>query len=163
MTKRPELNKLSFKNPIHLAAIGFGAGLIYPAPGTWGTLAGWLIGVAILSVFNSVSLLILAVIAFAIGAKICGQTALDIGVHDHGSIVWDEIAAIWLVLACLPESTALWYIISFMLFRFFDILKPYPIKAFDRALHSGFGIMIDDTLAALFSLIVIYITHSIFF
>ncbi|MBE2896522.1 phosphatidylglycerophosphatase A [Pasteurellaceae bacterium HPA106] len=157
MNKRPELQKLNVKNPIHFAAVGFGSGLIYPAPGTWGTLAGWLIGLGVLSLLGNIALWIFALIAFAIGAKICGQTAQDLGVHDHGSIVWDEIAAIWLVLACLPAPTALWCIAGFVLFRFFDILKPYPIKILDRKLHTGFGIMIDDTLAAVFSLIVLYL------
>ncbi|MBE2898216.1 phosphatidylglycerophosphatase A [Pasteurellaceae bacterium 20609_3] len=159
MNKRPELQKLNFKNPIHVAAIGFGSGLIYPAPGTWGTLAGWLIGLGVIATLGTTALLVLAIIASLIGPKICGQTAQDIGVHDHGSIVWDEIAAIWLVLACLPAQTALWALGGFVAFRVFDITKPYPIKALDRKLHTGFGIMIDDTLAAVFSLVVLYLIY----
>ena len=77
------------------------------------------------------------------------------GIHDHGSIVWDEFVGVWICLLFVPEINWHWGFIAFAVFRFFDILKPYPIKFFDKKLESGFGIMIDDVLAAIYAVIVI--------
>ena len=85
------------------------------------------------------------------------KTADDMGVHDHGSIVWDEFVGVFIVLAAIPTLSLPWIVIAFVLFRFFDILKPYPIRYFDQKLESGFGIMVDDVLAAIYAVIVIVI------
>ena len=83
------------------------------------------------------------------------------GVHDHGSIVWDEFVGVFIVLASIPTLSLLWIAIAFILFRFFDILKPYPIRYFDQKLESGFGIMVDDVLAAVYAVIVIAILRIV--
>ena len=98
---------------------------------------------------------------FALGCYLCQKTADDMGVHDHGSIVWDEFVGVFIVLAAIPSSSLPWIVIAFVLFRFFDILKPYPIRYFDQKLESGFGIMVDDVLAAIYAVIVIAILRII--
>ncbi|KAE9526357.1 phosphatidylglycerophosphatase A [Testudinibacter aquarius] len=149
--KRSALNKLNIRNPVHFLALGFGSGLLSPAPGTWGTLAGWLLGIGLLQFVSPCFLLLLAAPGFVLGIYLCEKTAHDMGVHDHGAIVWDEIIAIWLVLAFAPQQNWLWYCLAFVLFRFFDIVKPYPIKYFDKNVENGLGIMLDDLLAAIYT------------
>ncbi|MDH2999984.1 phosphatidylglycerophosphatase [Chelonobacter oris] len=150
--KQSALTNVSLRNPVHFLALGFGSGLISPAPGTWGTLAGLLTGILWLQIFSPFTLLLLAIVGFVVGIYLCGKTALDMGVHDHGSIVWDEIVAIWLVLVFIPEANWVWYLIAFGLFRVFDIVKPYPIRYFDTNIDNGFGIMLDDFLAAIYTI-----------
>lgn len=99
--------------------------------------------------------LVCTLVAFLLGIYLCGKTAEDMQVHDHGSIVWDEIVAIWLVLSALPDYSWAWYLAAFVLFRLFDILKPMPIRYFDRKLKTGFGIMFDDLLAAVYAILVL--------
>lgn len=149
------LDKIKLTNPIHFFALGLGSGLIRPAPGTWGSLAGLLIGIGLLQIFTINSFLILTALSFVLGCYLCQKTADDMGVHDHGSIVWDEFVGVWIVLLAIPELSWFWAIVAFVIFRFFDILKPYPIRYFDEKLESGFGIMIDDVLAAIYGIVVI--------
>ncbi|TDQ57418.1 phosphatidylglycerophosphatase [Mesocricetibacter intestinalis] len=151
------LRRLSLRNPVHFLALGLGSGLISPAPGTWGSLAGLVIGALLLSCLGQNLFLILTALCFVLGCYLCQKTADDMGVHDHGAIVWDEFVGIFLVLSALPELSPLWLALGFILFRLFDITKPYPIRYFDRKLRSGFGIMIDDLLAACFSIVPIVI------
>lgn len=144
------LKELS-RNPVHLLAFGFGSGLLKPAPGTWGTLAGLLLYYP-LARLPAPLLAVFLVVAFVGGCGLCGRTSRDLGVHDFGGIVWDEMVAIWLLLAYYPSFTAqpgwLRALLAFLSFRLFDIWKPWPIKFFDRRLETGFGIMFDDLLAA---------------
>ncbi|MGR3808456.1 phosphatidylglycerophosphatase [Pasteurella testudinis DSM 23072] len=147
------LTKVNMCDPVHFLALGFGSGLISPAPGTWGTLAGWLIGIGLLQFIAPLTLVVVAISAFVLGIYLCEKTAKDMGVHDHGAIVWDEIAAIWLVLAFIPQQNWLWYCLAFVVFRLFDIFKPYPINYFDENVKSGFGIMLDDLLAAIYTIL----------
>ena len=146
MTENNPLKKISLLNPIHLLAVGFGSGLIHPAPGTWGSLAGTILGVILLSLLSIKTFLIF----------ICQKTTADMGVHDHGSIVWDEFVGVFIVLAAIPSLSWQWILAAFALFRFFDILKPFPIRYFDEKLESGFGIMVDDVLAAIYAVIVVF-------
>ena len=149
------------KNPVHLLAFGFGSGLLRPAPGTWGTLAGLLLFIP-LNLLPDLLLLPLFVLAFVAGIWICGRTGRDLGVHDYGGIVWDEMVAIWLMLWLLPADLRRVaglggaYALAFVLFRIFDIWKPQPIRFFDRKLRNGLGVMLDDLLAALYGLALIY-------
>ena len=145
-------------HPIHFLALGFGSGLLKPAPGTWGTVAGipLLILFAQLFGFASLSYLLVCVIGFLIGIYICGKTARDVGVHDHSSIVWDEVIGLFIAMLWLPLSVKT-LLLAFILFRFFDILKPWPISYLDKHVHGGFGIMIDDVLAGLMACAVIHL------
>lgn len=154
--------KINLKNPVHFLAIGFGSGLLKPAPGTWGTLAGLMLSILLWNITQSnLFFIFLAVISFIFGCYLCQKTSNDLGVHDDGRIVWDEIVAIFLMFAFLPEYNLFTYILTFISFRVFDILKPYPIRYFDEKLESGLGIMVDDILAAIFALISLYIIYWI--
>lgn len=145
------MKKLSLKNPIHFLALGFGSGLAAKAPGTFGTLAAiplfLLLAPLSLPVYLAVTLL-----SVIVGIYICDKAAKDMQVHDHGAIVWDEVAGLLITLIAVPAGWQ-WIVIGFVLFRFFDILKPWPIKWLDAKVHGGFGIMIDDVLAGIFALI----------
>ena len=158
-TSENPLKRLSLTNPVHLLALGFGSGLIHPAPGTWGSLAGTFIGMVLLMLLGMKSFLILTVLCFVLGCYLCQKTANDMGVHDHGSIVWDEFVGMFIVLAAVPNLSWQWVLTVFVLFRFFDILKPFPIRYFDEKLESGFGIMLDDLLAAVYALFVVFIVR----
>jgi phosphatidylglycerophosphatase A len=91
-------------------------------------------------------------LAFCLGIYLCGETARRLGVHDHGGIVWDEFVGLWLVLLLIPAGL-FWWLAGFFLFRLFDIVKPWPIGWLDQRLGGGFGIMLDDVLAALYALL----------
>lgn len=135
-----------------ILAFGFGSGLVRPAPGTWGTLLGWLIWVFVLG-HASVAVQACAIgIGFALGCVACQRTGNDLNAPDHGGMVWDEIIAIWLVLWLTPATWPM-QAVAFVLFRFFDILKPPPVRWADRRFKNGFGVMFDDLVAALYSLL----------
>lgn len=142
-------------HPAHFIALGFGSGLAPKAPGTFGTLAAlplfWLLVQAGL---DRTALLLIIAAGFALGIWACTVTGKNLGIPDHGSIVWDEIVAMWLVLAFTPANWLGW-LAAFGLFRFFDILKPWPIRFFDVRLKNGFGVMFDDLLAAAYALLLI--------
>lgn len=149
--------KPNLKNPIHFLALGFGSGLIKPAPGTWGTLAGLLLSIVLWQLTHStVFFIALTLVSFVVGIYLCSKTAEDLQVHDDGRIVWDEIIAIFLMFGFLPAYDWLGYSLAFITFRFFDILKPFPIRYFDEKLENGLGIMLDDIFAALFALATMY-------
>jgi phosphatidylglycerophosphatase A len=137
------------RDPVHWVAFGFGSGLLPKAPGTWGSLLAvglfWLVPPLPLLV----QLTVLA-LAFAAGCVICGISARRLGVHDHGGIVFDEIVAMLLVLCVTPRGAA-WTLAAFLLFRFFDVLKPWPIREADHRIPGGLGIMLDDVLAAVYA------------
>ena len=149
------------KNPVHLLATGFGSGLAPRAPGTFGTLAAipfWLA----LQMLSAPWYWAVVVAAFALGVWVCGRTARDLGVHDHGALVWDEFVGLWLTLAGSPP-TVVWIVIGFAIFRLLDIWKPWPIRWCDRRVHGGFGVMLDDALAGVIALILIkMLQHWVF-
>ena len=144
-----------------LIAQGFGSGRLKPAPGTWGSFAGWLaFHLAGFSTWGVWSLAVCAG-AFALGVWACGRAGRELGVADPGSFVWDEIAAIWLVLTFVPNQfwSQCWAV---LLFRFFDIVKPQPIRYFDAKWKGGFGVMWDDLVAAGYTLLVLALWQRLF-
>lgn len=143
----------AFRHPVHFLAIGLGSGAAPKAPGTFGTLAAIPLYVLLAQASVPVYLLLL-VVAFAIGVYLCGKTAADWGEHDHGAIVWDEFVGFWITMIAVP-LTWYWVLTGFLLFRLFDIWKPWPIKVLDQQVHGGLGIMIDDVVAGLYALLVI--------
>ncbi|MFT7412904.1 MAG: phosphatidylglycerophosphatase A [Paraglaciecola sp.] len=148
-------SRVSLLNPVHFLAFGFGSGLAAKMPGTLGTLAALPL-VVLLSHFSSFSVyLTVTILVCVLGVWICGKTAQDMGVHDDSSIVWDEVAGMLITMLAVPLS---WQtvLVGFMLFRFFDILKPWPISYLDKHVHGGFGIMIDDVLAGLFAMVILH-------
>ncbi|WP_445397002.1 phosphatidylglycerophosphatase A family protein [Zobellella sp. An-6] len=148
--RKPELAALKLSNPLHLLALGFGSGLSPVMPGTMGTLAAIPLYLLVqgLPLWAYLGLLALGFVA---GIKICEAATTAIGRHDHGAIVWDEIIGFGITMIAAPAG-ALWILAGFVLFRFFDIVKPWPIRWFDRRVHGGVGIMLDDVIAGLFAL-----------
>jgi phosphatidylglycerophosphatase A len=140
-------------NPIHLLAFGFGSGAAPKAPGTWGTLAAVLIYWP-LSQLSPEHYLLMLLVTSVMGIYICGQTARDLGVHDHGSIVWDEFVGFWITMFAAPVGWV-WVMVGFVLFRFFDIIKPWPISWIDKKITGGFGIMLDDVIAGVMAAVVL--------
>ena len=145
----PSLARTVFTDPVHILAFGFGTGLAPLAPGTIGSLVGVLIAWLMLNV-GFVAQIALAVALVGAGVWICGESARRLGIHDHGGIVWDELAAMYIVLIFSPKSLSAW-ILAFGLFRAFDIVKPWPIRDLDHRLQGGAGIMLDDLVAALYA------------
>ena len=143
------------KNPIHFLALGFGSGLMPKAPGTFGTLAAIPVYIILSQLDLWLFISITAVISI-LGILICDYTSKALGVHDHSGIVIDEIAGYLITMIAIPFNWK-WMLIGFILFRFFDILKPWPISWLDKQVKGGFGIMIDDILAGLFSLICLHL------
>ena len=147
------------RHPARSLALGFGSGLIRPAPGTWGTLLGWLVWVFLLENLAPHWQGGLILLGLGLGSWACQITGRHLGASDHGAMVIDEIIAIWLVLWLTPNTWAAqaW---AFFLFRLFDIVKPAPIQFFDQQLKHGFGVMFDDLLAAFYTLLVLAIYFS---
>lgn len=140
-------------HPWHFFSLGFGSGLAPFAPGTFGTVAA--IPLYLLCLNLSLQMYIgLIVIAFAIGVYWCDFTSKALGVHDHSGIVWDEIVGFFITMIAVPP-TVLNIVIGFLLFRLFDIWKPWPISVLDKQVHGGLGIMVDDILAGVFSLAIL--------
>jgi phosphatidylglycerophosphatase A len=147
--------RFMLSHPLHLISLGFGSGLSPIAPGTVGTLFAW----ASFAVFNQYLTVlewgILIAVGFVAGISITGFTATKLGIDDPSPVVWDEIVAFWLVLLMVTPVTFNGQLWAFVVFRFFDMVKPPPIRYFDRRLKGGFGIMFDDLVAAFFTLLVI--------
>jgi phosphatidylglycerophosphatase A len=146
-----ETRRVALRTPAGLFAFGFGSGLARFAPGTMGTLAavpfalllkqlpGFAYGAALAALFLA-------------GVWFCGAASRALGRHDPGGIVWDEMVGYWLTVALLPPAWG-WWLAAFVLFRVFDILKPWPIRQAERSFGGGWGIMLDDVLAALYALL----------
>lgn len=151
--KASELPRPDLRNPLHLLAFGFGSGTAPYAPGTFGTLAA--VPLLLLLSLLPLSLYLAAVVlCFALGIYLCEQTSRDLGVHDHGGIVWDEFVGLFVTFIAVPIG---WQslLLGFVLFRLFDILKPWPIGWLDRRVQGGLGIMLDDLLAAVYAWIIL--------
>lgn len=140
-------------NVRHWLAYGFGAGLLPKAPGTMGTLVAVPIYL-ILSMLPMAAYLAVLAVMIAVGIWVCGATANDIGTDDPAPIVWDEIVGFLIAMIAAPAGW-IWVISGFLLFRLFDIYKPWPISTIDDRLHGGLGIMLDDIVAGLMSLAVL--------
>lgn len=146
-------------NPVHFIALGFGSGLMPKAPGTFGTLAA--IPVYYLLRDLSLTYYLAAVVVICLsGIYACFYTSTALKVHDHPSIVVDEIAGYLITMIAIPFAWQ-WVIAGFVLFRLFDILKPWPISWIDKHMHGGSGIMLDDILAGVFACGVLHILMSV--
>jgi len=142
------------KDPVHFLAFGFGAGLSPVAPGTAGTVVAVPLVVAVMQ-FGPLVHSVFACIAILVGIYICGASARRLQVHDHGGIVWDEICGYTVTMLAAPPRWY-WLLAGFVLFRFFDIVKPSPIREADHSLSGGLGIMLDDVIAGLFAAAILY-------
>lgn len=141
-------------NPILFLAFGFGSGLVKKMPGTVGTVAAIPVYLVLIQLDLWLYSL-LTVLSILIGFTICGRAAEMLGEHDFGGIVWDEIAGFLITMWLVPFS---WYavLLGFILFRIFDIFKPWPIKWIDQKVGGGIGIMLDDVLAGMLAGIILY-------
>lgn len=155
---RPSL-RFVYRHPAHFIAFGGGVGLSPAAPGTFGTLLA-------LPLFNWLepqlapwTFLVVVVGLFWLGAWACDVTGHALGVADHGGMVWDEVVAFLLVLFFVPVH-GYWQAFAFLMFRFFDIFKPPPIRYYDRVLKNGFGVMWDDLLAAGYTLLIMAVAYA---
>lgn len=156
---RPGL-RFVYARPAHCIAFAGGVGLAPFAPGTLGTLAAFPLHALLNARADAFTQLAVVAILFAVGVWACGSTGRALGVADHGGMVWDETVAFLLVLFFTPAGW-LWQIAAFVLFRFFDIVKPAPIRHFDRTLKNGCGVMFDDLLAAGYTLLVLALAKTL--
>lgn len=140
------LSNKVWKNPAYFIAFGFGSGLSPIAPGTFGTVAAIPVYL-VLSCYSWPIYLLLTCAAFILGVKVSDIVSRDLGEHDYKGIVWDEIVGYLLVMFMVPKGV-IWMTLGFILFRLFDIWKPQPIGWVDERIQGGFGIMLDDVLAA---------------
>ncbi|MCB1859214.1 MAG: phosphatidylglycerophosphatase A [Gammaproteobacteria bacterium] len=142
-----------WSNPVHLLAFGLGSGSVPYAPGTVGTVAALPLYFLIRPLSAEYYLLVVLVL-FVFGIWVCGRVSKDLGVHDHGGIVWDEWVGLLITLWLCPAGWV-WILVGFALFRLFDILKPWPISWLDRELTGGLGVMTDDLIAGVFGFLVL--------
>ena len=158
-------SRFMLTHPAHMIALGFGSGLSKLMPGTFGTLLGWLsfnvLSLRWPTVFSPLNWCFIIGGGFLLGIWACAKTGRDLGVADHGGMVWDEIVAFWLVLLFISPGSGWTQLAAFLCFRFFDMVKPPPIDYFDRRFKGGFGVMFDDLVAAFFTLLVFSIWRSI--
>ncbi|MCX8671502.1 phosphatidylglycerophosphatase A [Gilliamella sp. B2865] len=147
---------LKLTNPIHFLAVGLGSGLSPIMPGTMGSLMAiplWLLFLGLQPTLYWVFILV----TFVFGCYLCQKTSDDTHTHDSGHIVWDEFVGMWITLYFIPQFSILWVTIAFVAFRLFDMAKPWPIRWFDKRVPGGFGIMVDDVIAAIFSSLSVYV------
>jgi phosphatidylglycerophosphatase A len=149
-TSRTPDARFLLSHPAHFIALGFGSGLAPRAPGTFGTLAGLAIFLLLEQIVAPWHVALLAIPLFFVGIWASAITARDLGVADHGAIVIDEIVA-FLPVAMFANKSPLMLAVAFGLFRLFDIWKPFPIRQVERRVKGGFGVMIDDVLAAIYA------------
>ena len=147
-----------FRDPYLFIAFGFGSGLSPKAPGTAGTLLAIPIFILLARLDIATYLIILAAATIG-GVWICNRASEILGVHDHGGIVWDEMVGFWITMLAIPPSP-IGIVLGFLLFRVFDILKPWPIGLIDRQVRGGLGIMLDDIAAGLMAWVVLWLMHS---
>ncbi len=142
------------QHPAYWIAFGFGSGLSPVAPGTVGSLLAFPLYALTLAHCSLPWLIVVLLAAQLLGVWVCDKTGRALGEADYGGIVWDEIAACWLILACVPQQWS-WWLAAFALFRLFDIWKPWPVREADRHVKGGFGVMLDDVLAAVYVIIIL--------
>jgi len=152
---------LPLRHPAALIATGGGIGLLPLMPGTWGSLAALPCAWAISALAGGAALAAAAILAFALGSWAAAVVAQASGAEDPGFIVVDEVAAQWLVLVAAPLDWRA-YLAAFLLFRVFDIVKPWPVRAIERRVAGGVGIMLDDVAAALYAILLLLIGEGVF-
>lgn len=148
-------------SPARAIATGFGVGRAPVAPGTFGTLAAWPLGWALAGLGPEIVFPTIMAF-FAIGVWACQAAGRELGAADHGAMVWDEVVAFLLILAIVPRSLD-WQAAAFLLFRAFDIAKPWPIREFEARFKGGFGVMFDDLIAAGYTLLILAILKRVTF
>jgi phosphatidylglycerophosphatase A len=161
MIARPSA-RFAFGHPAHFIALGFGTGLAPLGPGTAGAMLAFPIYMLLDRWLDAQGLFAVIALFFAIGVWACGRTGRDLGVPDHRAMNWDEVVAMMLVLLVAPDRLE-WWVFGFGAFRFFDIVKPPPIRHIDQTMKSGLGVMFDDIVAAFYTLLLVAIVKRAFF
>lgn len=142
-------------HPLYSPALGFGCGYVPKLPGTAGTVLG-IVPYLMIQSLPVLYYLLLVLLLFGLGIWLCGATAKALEVHDHPGIVWDEIVGFLVTMFMAPGGWR-WILLGFLLFRLFDIWKPWPIRLLDRRVEGGLGIMADDLLAGIFACLMVQI------
>ena len=155
-TSRTPDARFALAHPAHFIATGFGIGLVPFAPGTFGTLVGLAMFWLLATIMPPLAVAFLAIPLFFVGVWACDVTGRALGVADHGAMVWDEIVA-FLPLAAVSSASPILQLIAFVLFRIFDIWKPFPIRELEKRVKGGLGVMIDDAVAAAYAYFVFVI------
>ncbi|MFU8897205.1 MAG: phosphatidylglycerophosphatase A [Gammaproteobacteria bacterium] len=148
-----QLSAKLLRDPVHFFALGFGSGLAPKAPGTAGTLVGVLLD-PVLRLLGLEWRILVVALMFGVGVWLCHESARRLGAHDHPAIVWDEIVGYLALMLVLPAGWG-WALAGFVVFRFFDIVKPWPIRQLDHGVPGGLGIMVDDVMAAVWGAVVL--------
>jgi phosphatidylglycerophosphatase A len=146
--------RFTFAHPARFIALGFGTGLAPVAPGTAGTMLAFPIFMLLDRWLDTAALFAVIVAFFAVGVWACGRTGRDLGVSDHSAMNWDEVVAMMLILLVIPDRWE-WWVFAFGAFRFFDVVKPPPIRQIDRTMKGGLGVMFDDIVAAFYTLLLV--------
>ncbi len=154
MLKRNSVPGSIWSNPVHFFAFGLGSGAAPYAPGTFGTLAAIPLYLLLIHFLNWPLYAVVVVAMFLLGIWICNRTERDIGAHDHSGIVWDEFVGFLVTMFYAPAGW-LWIVVGFLLFRLFDIWKPFPVRQLEQRYRNGFGIMIDDVVAGIYAALVL--------
>ena len=158
--KSPPIPHSAWRNPVCIAALGFGAGALPKAPGTWGTLVALPIYLP-LARLPFVEYILLLAVLFTVGIWICDKAGRVLGSDDHGAIVWDEMVGFWVTMSLAPPGW-MWILAGFVVFRLFDIWKPWPIFWLDRRVGGGFGVMVDDLVAGIYAALCLYFCGVLF-
>lgn len=154
------LNQTVLTHPVHFLAFGFGSGLAPVAPGTFGTIMAVLLYLLFMQQLSLVTYLVVVVAVCISGIWICDKSSKLLGVHDHGGIVWDEFAGFFITMIAAPAGWV-WILLGFVLFRVFDIFKPWPISFLDKNIDGGLGIMFDDIIAGVYAAFCLQFLHYI--
>jgi phosphatidylglycerophosphatase A len=154
--------RFTFTQPAHFVALGFGTGLAPIAPGTFGTLLAFPLYMVLDAWLDPLALLVVIAAFFAIGVWACGRTGRDLGIADHSAMNWDEVVAMMLILLIVPDGWE-WWTFAFFAFRFFDVVKPPPIRHIDRTMKGGLGVMFDDIVAAFYTLLLVAAVKRLLF
>ena len=154
--------RFAIAHPAHFIALGFGTGLAPIAPGTVGTVLAFPIYMLLDRWLDPLELFAVTAVFFAIGVWACGRTGRDLGIADHSAMNWDEVVAMMLILMLVPSQWE-WWVFAFGAFRFFDVVKPPPIRHIDRTMKGGLGVMFDDIVAAFYTLLVVAAVKRLLF
>lgn len=149
-----------FAHPAHFIALGFGTGLSPVVPGTFGTLLAIPLFALLAKSLSPPGIAAAIGALFALGVWACGRTGRDLGVPDHGAMTWDEVVAFLAVMLLAPQG-GWWTLGAFVAFRFFDMVKPPPIRHVERALKNGLGVMADDAIAAFYTLLLLAVAKRV--
>ncbi len=147
-------------HPAHIISLGFGMGLVSIAPGTFGTILAIPVYLLIADLFRSTAVILVLILMFAVGIWVCNVSGTSLRSHDSKIIVWDEVVGFCVVLFFTPPGIW-WLLTAFILFRIFDIFKPYPINLIDQNLCNGLGVMLDDLVASFYTLLCLAFFKSI--